>query len=80
MVTESLCQCDIDPKGEDACAKDPLLLGKSLTFAIISALLDEASPENMGQHGVLSPPCHSSTVAATCKMHTFSCSTLYLLI
>lgn len=50
MVTKSLCQCDMDPKGEDACAKDPLLIGKAFMFAIISALFDETSPRNSSQH------------------------------
>lgn len=43
METKSLCQCDIDPKGEDACAKNPMLIAKAFTLAIISALLDEVS-------------------------------------
>lgn len=51
MVMKSLCQYDMDPKGEDACAKDPLLIGKALIFAIISPLLDEAFPRNFSQHG-----------------------------
>ena len=50
MVTKSLCQCDMDPKGEDACAKDPLLIGKAFMFAIISALFEETSPRNSSQH------------------------------
>lgn len=50
MVTKSLCQYDIDPKGEDVCAKDPLLIGKAFMFGIISALLDETSPRNFDQH------------------------------
>lgn len=51
MVMKSLCQYDMDPKGEDACAKDPLLIGKAFIFVIISALLDESSPRNFfNQH------------------------------
>lgn len=50
MVTKSLCQCDMDPEGEDACAKDPLLIGKAFVFAIIPAVLDETSPRNFNQH------------------------------
>jgi len=40
----------MDPKGEDACAKDPLLIGKAFMFAIISALFEETSPRNSSQH------------------------------
>lgn len=75
MVTKSLCQCDIDPKGEDACAKNCMLTGKAFTSAIISALLEEISlsgmPVNMD---VPLFPCYAFTEVTACKMHTFSCS------
>lgn len=81
MVTKSLCQCDMDPKGEDACAKDPLLIGKAFIFAIISALPDKTSPRNFSQHPrPLSSFPGSFTAIISCKMHTFSLFMFYALI
>lgn len=51
MATKSLCQCDIDPKGEDVFAKDPMLIDKAFTFAIISALLEISLAGMPVQHG-----------------------------
>lgn len=75
MATKSLCQCDIDPKGEDACAKDPMLIDKAFTFAIISALLEVSLPGMPVKQGVLLLPCHAFIAITDYKMPTFSCST-----
>lgn len=78
MVTKSLCQCDMDPKGEDACAKDPLLIGKAFIFAIIPASLDETSLRNFNQHWWPPPPSCSFIAISACKLHTFSLFMFYI--
>lgn len=52
--------------------RNPMLIAKAFTFAIISALLDEVFlPRMPVSMDIPLLPCHAFTAVAACKVHVF---------